>query len=130
MSEENVEVVTRAFEAYVSGDTEAALSAFDPAATFIFPRPGLGVFQGRKGVVEAMTKWTGTFEEWRLEVEEIRDARDCVFLVTRENGRGKGSGVEVEQSAYHVITLRNRKMIHWQGFSDRQHALEAAGLSE
>jgi ketosteroid isomerase-like protein len=76
---------------------------------------------------EAMRTWTGTFEDWRMEVEEILDAGDCVYLVTREVGRG--SGVPIEQTSHQVVTLRNGKIIHWQGFSSRDEALEAAGLS-
>jgi ketosteroid isomerase-like protein len=130
MSEENVEVVRRTIEAYMSGDNEAALAAFDPAVAFDWKalRPDGRVFRGSGGVAEAMRDWSGTFEDWRMEIEEILDAGDCVFVVTHDVGRGKGSGIPIEQTAYQVVTLRNGKIIHWQGFPRRDQALEAAGL--
>jgi ketosteroid isomerase-like protein len=131
MSQENVEVVRRTCEAYISGDYEACLAAFDPAVAVDWTtRPDGGVFRGRRGVAESMRTWTGTFEDWRLEIEEILDAGDCVYLVTREVGRGKGSGVPIERTSHHVVMVRNAKIIHWQGFPDRGKALAAAGLSE
>jgi ketosteroid isomerase-like protein len=132
MSEENVEIVRRMLEAYMSGDNEAALAAFDPAVAFDWTvRPdGGAVFRGREGVAEAMRTWSGAFEDYRIEAEEIVDAGDCVFVAIRDVGRGKGSGAVVEQRGYSLVTLRNGKIVHWQGFLSREKALEAAGLSE
>jgi ketosteroid isomerase-like protein len=131
MSQENVEVVRRTLEAYASGDNETALAMLDPAVVIDWTtRPDGGVFRGREGVVEAMRTWTGTFEDWTFEPKGIIDADDCVLLVSREIGRGKGSGVEIERTGASVITLRNGKIIHWQGFNNRDEAFKAAGLRE
>jgi hypothetical protein len=37
------------------------------------PRPE-GHFRGREGIAEAMRTWSGAFEDWNLEVQEISDA--------------------------------------------------------
>lgn len=131
MSQKSVEIARRACEAYISGNYEATLAAFDPAVAVDWTnRPEGGVYRGRGGVVEAMRTWTRTFEDWRLEIEGILDAGDSFYLVTREVGRGKGSGVPIEQTSHQVVTVRNGKIIHWQGFPSREKALEANGLSE
>jgi ketosteroid isomerase-like protein len=111
MSQENVEIVRRTIEAYISGDNEAALAAFDPAVALDWKalRPDGRVFRGSGGVAEAMRDWSGTFEDWRMEIEEIVDAGDCVFVETHDVGRGKGSGIPIEQTAYQVVTLRKRQ---------------------
>jgi ketosteroid isomerase-like protein len=131
MSTENVKLVRRCLEAYSAGDNETALAAFDPDVEFdMTTRPDGGVFRGPEGIAEAMRTWTGTFESWRIEAEEMIDAGDHVFLVTREFGRGKGSGVEIEQVISQVMTFQNGKIVHWKTFLDRKNALEAAGLNE
>jgi uncharacterized protein len=131
MSEENVEVVRRMLEAYALGDNEAALAAFDPDVVFDQSiRPDGGIFHGRDGLAEAMRTWTGTFENWRLEVEKIIDAGDRVLVIGHEFGRGKGSGAETQQTTYQVYTVRNGKIVHLKGHLDKEKALEAAGLSE
>jgi uncharacterized protein len=131
MSQENVEIVRRHFEAYLSGDNETALAAYDPQVEFDASlRPEGHVYRGREGVAEAMRVWTGTWEDWTIELEEIVDAGDRVVLIARESGRGKGSGIEIDQRVYGVFTLRDRKIVRWKGFIDRDQAFEAAGMRE
>jgi hypothetical protein len=73
MSEENVEIVRRQIEAYASGDYETALAGFDPEVEFdVSMRPEGRVYRGPDGVAEAMRSWTGTWEDFKLEVEEHR----------------------------------------------------------
>jgi ketosteroid isomerase-like protein len=131
MSQENVEIVRQHFEAFLSGDNETALAAYDPEVVFdASVRPEGHVYHGREGVAEAMRIWTGAWEDWKVDVKEIIDAGDRVLLIGRESGRGKGSGIEIDQWVFVVFTLRNGRIVHWKGFVDRDQGLEAAGLSE
>jgi ketosteroid isomerase-like protein len=131
MSQENVEIVRRQLEAYLSGDNETALSYYDAEVEFdASVRPEGQVYRGHEGVSEAMRVWTGAWEDWSVEFEQLIDAGDKVLVIARESGRGKGSGVEVEQRAFAVFTLREGKIVHWKGFVNRRQALEAAGLRE
>ena len=45
-------------------------------------------------------------------------------------GRGKGSGVDVEQPSTSVYTLRDGKLIEARMYREHGKALEAAGLEE
>jgi ketosteroid isomerase-like protein len=131
MSQENVEVVREMLAAYLAGDNAAALAALDPEIQFdATVRPDGRIYQGREGVAEAMRVWTGTWESYELETEAMIDAGDCVLVVSRESGRGKGSGVEIEQTVFAVWTLRSGKIVHYKGYLNRDEALEAAGLEE
>jgi ketosteroid isomerase-like protein len=132
MSEENVELVRRSIDAYLSGDTEAALAAYDVEAEFDVSsvRPEGGVFRGRDGVEEAILAWVGTWADYRFEVKEIIGTGDRVLAIIQEFGRGEGSGVEIEQHTFWVNTMRDGRIVHTKLFIDRAEALEAAGLSE
>jgi ketosteroid isomerase-like protein len=131
MSEENVEVVREMIAAYVAGDNAAALAAHDPEVEFdATVRPDGRIYRGREGVAEAMRVWTGTWEEYKLEVEEMIDAGDRVLVISRESGRGKGSGVTIDQHSFSVFTLRDKQIVHYEVFLEREKALEAAGLGE
>ena len=131
MSQENVEIVRQVFEAYSTGDNEAALAAFDPDVEFdVSIRPEGHVYRGHAGIAEAMRTWIGTWEDWTMEVEEIIDAGDRVLLVDRQIGRGKGSGVPLDQQTFWVYTLRKGKIVRLKWLPTRQEALEAAGLRE
>ena len=52
------------------------------------------------------------------------------MVITRESGRGKGSGLDINQDIHALFTIRDAMIIRWQAFLDRGEALEAAGLSE
>ena len=132
MSQENVEIVRQMFEAHLRGDHEAALAYYDPEVEFdATVRPDGRVFHGRDGVAEAMRVWIGTWQDYRFQVEEIIDAGvERVLAAIRESGRGKGSGLVMDQPAYAVFTVRQGLIVHRKGFRDRNEALEAAGLRE
>ena len=133
MSQENVEIVRRMYDAYKRGDFESALAHFRPSVEWSEPldNPGARTRHGRKGVERALVTWTGAFEDYRYELRELIDnGDDMVLLGAWQTGRGKGSGVEVSEENFCVFTLREGKIVRQQMFRHRAEALEAAGLRE
>jgi ketosteroid isomerase-like protein len=131
MSLENVEIVRRSTEALISGDAEAALAPYHPDVVVdARVRPEGSVYHGREGVVEAMRVWIGAWEDWKIEMSEYLDAGDKVVAIGRESGRGKASGLVIDQVVYLVLTLEDGQIVRWQGLLERDQALEAAGLAE
>ena len=131
MSQENVAIVRRINDAYLKGDFETALSLIDPEVEFdLSMRPDGKVYRGHEGVIEGLRTWTGTWEAYRFEIEELIDAGEQVVAVDRQWGRGKGSGMPLEHSFSAVYTLRNGMVVRMVWFTNREDALEAAGLSE
>ncbi len=45
-------------------------------------------------------------------------------------GHGRGSGMEAERTEFHVWTLRDGSVVHFEWFYGRDQALEALGLRE
>ena len=72
------------------------------------------------------------WNEYRLEAKEFIDAGDDKVLVfSREGGRGKGSGAEVQtHPTAHLWTLHDAKAIRMQSYWERSDALAAVGLAE
>ncbi|MGZ8667673.1 MAG: nuclear transport factor 2 family protein [Solirubrobacterales bacterium] len=132
MSKENSEIVRRSIGAYVSGDMQAALAAYDVEAEFDVSsvRPEGGVYRGHEGIEEVILAWVETWVDYRFEVEVIIDKGDRVLVIMQEYGRGDGSGIEIEQHVFWVNTMRDGKIVHTKLFLDRAEALDAAGLSE
>jgi ketosteroid isomerase-like protein len=128
MSERNVELVRRAvpnldvfwgmLDEYVVWDVRA------------YPGVDLGpVHVGREDVIKSSRHYWGTFDDYRVEIEEIIDAGQSVVLVVREVGRGKGSGAPVERRQAQVWTFRDDRIIRWECFPTKADALEAVGVS-
>jgi ketosteroid isomerase-like protein len=130
MSQENVEIVRRAFayEVYGRGDRADAEAIFDPEVVMnpVEERPTYGLDTIR----ENFEHWKGAWAELEVTVEEVIDAGDRVVLAAHHRGRGRGSGVEVDTRLYSVYTLRNGKVLRADEYTDRADALQAAGLSE
>ena len=129
MSQDNVEVVARHLAAYLSGDYAAALDAYSAEVECdARARPEGQVYKGREGVVEAFRVWRGTWDDWNGQIEEIIDAGDLVLMVLHESGRGKASGVEVEQRTFFVYELRDSMIVRVTVLVDEDQARRAVGL--
>ena len=131
MSQENINIVLRCVEAFDRGDYEAALQALDPGIEYDLSHfPDGRVYRGRDGVREAFRIWLGTWEDYRQERDKLIDGGDDVIVPTREHGRGKGGGLELERPTFGVWTLHDGKAIRIRFYPTLSEALEAVGLSE
>jgi ketosteroid isomerase-like protein len=136
MSEENVEIVRRLFEAVGRHDTEAVLSTYDPNVEFDFSGGPLGSLMGDKVYRghDGMRKWVrDRYEDWENledDCQELIDAGQRVIALVITRGRGRSSGIDTEIRQYGVWTIRDDKIVRVDWFYSREEALEAAGLSE
>jgi ketosteroid isomerase-like protein len=132
MSEENVEIVRRGFEATLEGDWPTALATLDTEVEVRdFDIPDAGVYRGHEGFREWLSNWGESWEEWRLEDLEFRPAADdqVIALFTMVT-KGKGSGIEVKRGDAIVYRLDQDKITRTEYYNDQDEALEAAGLRE
>jgi ketosteroid isomerase-like protein len=130
MSRENVELLMRAFT-QAPDDPEPFFALLDENVEWDMtegPYPDRITVYGQAAVREFFRTWAGTFDDWGYEAEEVIDAGPLVFLCLRQWGRGKGSGVPVDNRIFTVWTFQDRKVIRYKGFTDRAQALEHAGL--
>jgi ketosteroid isomerase-like protein len=133
MSEENVELVRRALEAFPRGDMEEMLSFMDPEGEFhsaIVGGAEGNVYRGHEGFRRWYADSFESFEELRNEWTEFRDPGNRVLALGRVHARGRESGVEIDSPMGWVFTVRGGKLLKGEGFLDPEEALEAAGLSE
>jgi ketosteroid isomerase-like protein len=129
MSQENVEVVRELWDAYSRGDFDRVIALTDPYVVLVTLEEG--ALYGPNAVRANYARWMEAWEEEpETTVEEVIGSGDHVLVIACFQGRGRGSGVRVEQRLYEVYTLRNGRILRVDEFSDRANALEAAGLRE
>jgi ketosteroid isomerase-like protein len=133
MSEENEEVVRRSAEAFSRGDLDAAVA--DAAADIEYVATGAlpgrqGVFRGIEDYKRMLAWVSEEFDDPRAETIEISQADDQLVVGLTLSGRGKQSGVATSWNIWQVWTFREGKFFRGHGFTSRDEALEAAGLSE
>ncbi len=69
------------------------------------------------------------WEDYRVEAEEYRELDDeRVLVLTRQSGRGKSSGVEIEQQRATLFHVREGKVTRRVNYWDRRRALAELGL--
>jgi ketosteroid isomerase-like protein len=135
VSEENVEIVRRAYTALSSGDTAVITELTSPDFVADFSRRLVDPFvlRGRDEVIallgQADETWDG-LPAW--DPQELIDAGDQVLAFIRFSATGRASGAEVGVDVANLLTFGDDgKLIEIKYFGDdRAAALEAAGLSE
>jgi ketosteroid isomerase-like protein len=139
MSEENVEIVRRLFDAVARRDTESVLALYDPHVQWDGSRHRwaevMGIQAARWQGHESLRNWSRQYyDSWEsLEdtVEELIDAGEQVVVIVTTRGKGRGSGIEVEWKDHAgLFSVRENKIVRVVWFPNRAEALAAAGLSE
>ena len=131
MSQENVEIVRRMWDAFLAADFQTALSFYAPDVEWDGTNlPDGELARGHQAVVDHAVRWTEMWDDWKIEPERFIDAGgDQVVIVFREVGRS-ASGLQMDELHAELYTVRGGKVVYRKGFSDPAEALEAAGLSE
>jgi ketosteroid isomerase-like protein len=87
-----------------------------------------GVYHDTQTPNKRLLTWLCEWETWRCEAEEYLQFGDVVVALTRYYGRGRGSGLEIEQQGAHVWVLRDGEAARLEVFADRARALREARL--
>jgi ketosteroid isomerase-like protein len=92
-------------------------------------RPDLpDAVHGVDGVRDFFRTWTGAFQDWTPHAEEIVDCGDRLVVGIAQRGRGRVSGVDVQNRHHELWSLREDGLAEEiRIFRSRDAALEAAG---
>ena len=131
----NVDLVRSIYADWERGDFSSAEWAHPD---IVYSRVG-GLEEGAATGLAALAKAIGNFmqpwEDWRIEAEEFRELADGrVLVLDRHRGRGKRSGLDVDQlrsrshTAY-LFELRDGKVSRLVGYMDRDDAFADLGLT-
>src|SRR5262245_41893400 len=137
MSQENLEIVRRAFERWQEGggtadavppeifaeDVEWNLSAYP-----IVDLPTRG--KGRDDLMDTWTQYFSGWRDYRPEAREFIDAGDDVIVLLHETASVAGSEITIERDVPHVWTLRDGLVVRWRVFEGLDDARRAVALSE
>jgi uncharacterized protein len=134
MSQENVEIVRRGYEAFNRGDLEGMVADFAPTFEYVpsgvIPGFDRDVYQGPEEWMDFVGWLFDEFDDPRAEIRELIEAGDQVLAGVTARGRGKQSGVEATWDVWFLWTVRDGRVLRGQGFTRRDEALEAVGLRD
>ena len=133
MSQENVELAQRAYEAFNRRDLGAYLALMDDdveAVPRMVAMEGGHHYHGHTGVRRWWEDLFDVFPDFVIEGAEVRDLGDLTFGTVRLRGHGAGSDTPTDEAIWSVIRWRRGKCVWWRTYDTRAEALEAVGLSE
>jgi ketosteroid isomerase-like protein len=131
MSEENIETMRRALEAWNRGDLDAWAEfvaddvVWHPLAEMTQTEP----VRGKQATLAFVRDWIEPWQAYRIEVKRLIDAGDRVVMITTQTGTDE-SGTEVPIDMHGVALMRDGKLVEMKWFQDERAALEAASVSE
>jgi uncharacterized protein len=129
MREEDLEALRHGYEALNRGAVESVHELLDPDIEWQPGRddPQGGTFTGRAEFETFISSWSESFDEFRLQPEEMSVAGDSVIVVVRQSGRGRSSGVALDIRTVHMWTIRDGVAVAWSAHRSRAEALAALG---
>jgi ketosteroid isomerase-like protein len=131
VSDENVQIAHRIYEAANRHDVEAILSHVHPemeGVSFIMDADG-DTFRGPDGMRRFLGELFSVFPDFDAEILSVEAGADLVVIELRLGGHGAGSGARVQLLGWQVATFRDGKVVAWRGYATREEAMAAAGLS-
>jgi uncharacterized protein len=125
------ELVERAYGALNAGDIEGFKAFMDPEGEWHWP-PNVAdtdVYRGADEVARAIARWSESWADFQMHVEELVERGDSVFVVARYCGHGRTSGLPIDQTVAHVWDVSAGRVTRVRMFGDvekaRQRFLEA-----
>ena len=128
MASENVALLRPIYAEWGRGNWRPSFEIYDPEMEWGWSDefPGLGgVFKDDRNPNPRLHTWLSGWEHWRAEANEYLERGDYVIVLATYHGRGKGSGVEIQQQGAHVFKLRDGKVVRLEIFASRARAMES-----
>jgi ketosteroid isomerase-like protein len=130
MSQENINVINRVYEAFGRRDFDAVLEDFDPTIVWIAavnsPLADRSPYRGLdevRGVV--LARIAAGFERLTVRVDEIFDAGEKVVVLGFYDGVYKPNGKRFQAQVAHIWTLANGKAVKFQQYVDTYQLAES-----
>src|SRR3954468_16504456 len=133
MSQENVELIRTAYAVFAEQGVEAVLAFTDPEFETTTP-PSLAsepdTYRGHEGVRRYFGSFGAAMEAVYFEGREDTPAGYKVLVDTVMHARGRTTGIETEQRAFLVWSLRDGLVTRVETFAERGDAIKAVGIRE
>jgi uncharacterized protein len=131
MSNENADLIRRAYQAYASGDLAAMLELVDPDLEWTYLDPTLEhptpqVCHGRHELEQVLRHWAE--HGLRAMLEEVTGSGELVMVGVRIPGVDAHYGRRGVDRAYSVFTVRGGRVVALRDCRDRQEALQLVGI--
>jgi uncharacterized protein len=124
------EIVRKAFEAFGRGDIDGVLELCDPDIVVRDPQRTGTTFRGPDGVRQFFEEWLESWEEYRSEPVEFTETGGEILVRADQSGRGKLSGIEINQDLFVVLRIRDARFVEYRLYTNREDAVASMGTAD
>jgi ketosteroid isomerase-like protein len=130
-----LELVRSIYADWELGDWSSATWAHPDIAYVMVDEPGSHVYVGLAEMARAWRSFLSAWEAYRVQPVDFRSLdRERVLVIVRAHGRGKASGLELDDSTTHrganLFHIRDGRVTRLDAYFDAAHALADLGLTE
>ena len=119
---DDAQVVRGLWARWNSGDREVDAEDIDPEIE-IHSQLTSTVYRGTEGFQRWAAEIDDQFDSWRVEISETRVLEDRrVLVIGSIYGRGRQSGIDLDEPAAWVVELRDGRMLRMHNYIGRQAA--------
>jgi hypothetical protein len=131
MSEANVELTRRAYEAFNGRDWEAFGTMMHPEVVVESRLVAMeGGYRGETGLRSWRDAIMGFIPDYTVEVEEMRDCGDIVYVRSVGRGHGAASGTPVHDPFWQAIEWHDGLCTWWRNCSTEAEVEQAIAERE
>jgi ketosteroid isomerase-like protein len=106
---------------------DVTLRSWAPGAVWDGPHQGVGKFEGVAAIRGLWTDWTGAYEHWGIEIEEILDlGNGVVVALVLQGGRPVHSVGHVQEHDAWVYEWTDGMVVRVTAYSDQDEGRSAA----
>jgi ketosteroid isomerase-like protein len=129
----NLDLVRSIYAAWERGESDSTEWAHPQIEYVLADGPSPGTWTGLAGRAQAARDFLSAWEGFQVEAEGYRELdTERVLMLTRFSGRGKASGLELEQmraKGARVFHIRDGKVTKLVNYIDRERAFAELGLA-
>ena len=131
MSQENVEVMRRSYDAFNRRDLAAFLGLMDAEVEAVSRLAAMeGGYHGHDGIRRWWRNPLDAFPDFAVEIVDVRDPGDLTVATLRIHARGANSDTPIEDRIWLLTRWQRGKCTRWCTYETEAEALEAVGLQE
>jgi uncharacterized protein len=127
--QDNVRLIQRIYAAFGAGDVPTILDSVADDAQWINHGPATipyaGSRSGKKQIREFFQAIADSTTGGKVIPEKFVAQTDSVVATGRYTARVRDTGADIDTPIAHLFTVRNGKVVRWEGFSDSARVAEA-----
>jgi ketosteroid isomerase-like protein len=127
--QDNVRLIQRIYAAFGAGDVQTILDSVSDDAQWINHGPATipyaGSRSGKTQIREFFQAIADSTTGGKVIAEKFVAQADAVVATGRYTARVRDTGADIDTPIAHLFTVRNGKVVRWEGFSDSARVAEA-----